>query len=220
MNAFSSSQRSRSAAFTLLEMMIAMAVFLLLTAAVFGMITGVLETTSTLTDNQNRRDQIMSLNAFMTTQLRDLSPRGSLISYQRGSGDGLKLNGIIWGEAGSAQVLDAKIQPNGLYLLRLASAGRGDIPEGSADTPLTLLARLASSDDSSLTWTPLVRDVKTVEWKFKDLNATDWLEQWPNRGAKPMWMEFTMQIAGELHPALMDFWIPPVVNVSSAAPAK
>ena len=194
--------------FTLIEMMMALAVFALLMAAVFGLMLSVLEGTSTLQDNQDRRDVVDSLDAYMKKQFSDMPALGTLNSYQRGDGEGLKQNGIIYGTQAQATAIDAKSQPNGYYVLRLttftASPVQGQTPDSRA-----ILTSMVTEDDPTLVWTPLVTDIKTLSWRFEDVNATQWADVWVGTG-KPTFIEFSMDLAGDLQPVTMDYWLPKV----------
>jgi hypothetical protein len=193
-------------------MMITLAIFILLAAAVFGIMTGVLQSTATLQDNQNRRDQIEALNAFMKNKLSEMPARSTLVSYQRGDGEGLTQNGIIFGNNNSATAIDGKAQPNGYYALRLTTF----TTEAGTDQPQDarqVLQQAVTTDDPTLVWSLLIGDLKTLDWKFQDLNVTDWVELW-NSSNKPNLVEFSMQTAGDLQPATMDFWLPKIEAVS------
>jgi hypothetical protein len=61
-------------------------------------------------------------------------------------------------------------------------------------------------------WTPLIKDIKTIDWKFLDFNQTIWVELWSS-GTNPNLVEFTMQPAGDLQPTTMDFWLPKISPV-------
>ena len=204
----------RARGFTLLEMMITLAIFILLAAAVFGIMSGVLQGTSTLQDNSNRRDQIGALTAFMKNKLGGMPAASTLTSYQRGDGEGLTQNGIIFGTASLATVIDAKVQPNGYYALRLVTMP-STIINGQPQDPRPTLQQLVTADDPTLVWTLLIPDIKTLNWKFQDLNVTDWVTLWAG-SSKPNLVEFSMQTAGDLQPTTIDFWIPKIepVNVS------
>jgi prepilin-type N-terminal cleavage/methylation domain-containing protein len=201
-----------TAGFTLLEMMITLAIFILLAAAVFGIMTGVLQSTSTLQDNQNRRDQVAALNAFLKKKLGELPAASTLGSYQRGAGEGLVQNGILFGTANLATAIDAKAQANGYYALRLATFATG-AGQGQPQDARQVLQQAVTTDDPTLAWTPLMGDIKTLDWKFLDFNQTLWLELW-NSSAKPNLIEFSMQPAGDLQPTTMDFWLPKIDAVS------
>jgi hypothetical protein len=198
-------------------MMITLAIFILLAAAVFGIMTGVLQSTSTLQDNQNRRDQVAALNAFLKKKLGEMPVASTLGSYQRGDGEGLAQNGIIFGTANLATAIDAKAQANGYYALRLATFATG-AASGQPQDARQVLQQAVTTDDPTLAWTALMGDIKTLDWKFLDFDATLWIELW-NSSAKPNLVEFSMQPAGDLQPTTMDFWLPKLQAASvSAAP--
>jgi len=207
----------RRTGFTLLEMMITLAIFILLASAVFGIMTGVLQGTSTLQDNSNRRDQVAALNAFLNKKLAEMVAASTLVSYQRGDGDGLVQNGIVFGTANLATAIDAKAQPNGYYALRLATFAT----EAASNQPQDarqVLQLAVTTDDPTLAWTPLMGDLKTLDWKFLDFNQTVWVELWSS-SSKPNLLEFSMQPAGDLQPTTMDFWLPNIAAVSVSIPS-
>jgi prepilin-type N-terminal cleavage/methylation domain-containing protein len=208
MNRFPRPSRCRTRGFTLLEMMITLAIFILLVGAVFGLMTGVLESTSTLQDSQNRREQMTALNTFLRNKLTTLPARYSVVSYERGAGEGLTQDGVIYGNASAASAVDAKMQANGFYTLRVCNYAV-DTSQDAPQDARQVLQQMVTSDDPTLVWTPLLADVKTLDWKFQDNNATDWVEIW-NSGTKPNLIEFTLQAAADIQPVTMDFWLPPI----------
>jgi len=197
--------------FTLLEMMITLAIFILLAAAVFGIMTGVLQGTSSLQDNQNRRDQIAALNAFLKNKLGEMPAASTLSSYQRGDGEGLVQNGIIFGTANQATAIDATTQANGYYALRLTTFTTEAGP-GQPQDARQVLQQAVTTNDPTLAWTSLIGDIKTLDWKFQGLNS-DWVTIWAG-SSKPNLVEYSMQTAGDLQPTTMDFWIP---NIEAAS---
>jgi len=193
--------------FTLVEMLITLSVFVLLSAAIFGIVTSVLTSAQSLQTNQDRGDQVMALNAFLKNQLEGLPGQSVLVSYRRGDGDGLVLTGILFGTNGFLTAIDAKIQSNGLYTLRLATYTP---PIQNANSPVIFQQAITDDDDASLVWTSLIRDVQHITWKFQVLNSAPWLEQWTNLASKPNIVELSLQIAGDTRPDVMDLWIPPI----------
>jgi type II secretory pathway pseudopilin PulG len=201
---------ANSSAFTLLEMMMTLAVFILLVAAVFALMTGTLQSASTLQDNQNRKDETSALEAYIKRQLTSLPVASTIVSYQRGDGEGLVQNGILFGTINLATALDATIQPNGLYTLRVSNLTTGASTSGSdpIDARQSLLQSV-TTNDPALVWTSLMTDVKTIDWKFLDFNQTQWVELWSS-GTKPNLVEFDFQPAGDLNGTTMDFWVPKI----------
>jgi len=204
-------------------MMITLAIFVLLCAAIFGIVSGVLQGSGELLDNQNRTDQMVALNAYLKNKLTTLPAQSFLLSYRRGTGDGLNQNGIVFGGAAGLIAIDATPQANGYYQLR-----RGLVPVNGTMPQIggmvaVLPDGLLKDEDSSLDWMPLIHDVKHLEWKFQELTSTQWEERWQNSATKPNIVELTIQLAGDLQPTTMDFWIPPIMpatlNIPSALPS-
>ena len=159
--------------FTLLEMMITVSVFLILAVMIFDLMSGVLQGASTLQDNQNHSDEISSLYTFLKNKLTLMPARSTLASYARGDGEGLIQNGIIFGNTNLATAIDAKIQPNSLYLLRLTSFATDASAQQPQDARQVLMQSV-TTDDPTLVWTPLIKDVKTLDWKFQDAALVQW----------------------------------------------
>jgi prepilin-type N-terminal cleavage/methylation domain-containing protein len=210
---------SLAAGFTLLEMMITLAIFILLAGAVFGILTGVLQSTSTLQDNQNHKDQTAALNGFLKRKLVEMPVSSTLVSYQRGDGEGLVQNGVIFGTGNLATAIDAKVQANGYYTLRVTTCATGAVQGQPTQDARQVLQQAVTTDDPTLAWTPLITDVKTLDWKFLDFNQTLWVDLWSS-AAKPNLVEFSLQPAGELQPVTMDFWLPKIDTITLNAAAQ
>jgi prepilin-type N-terminal cleavage/methylation domain-containing protein len=212
---------NRRGGFTLIEVIMAMLIFVMLAAAVFGILGSVLQASSTLQDSQNRREQVEALQAFLQHQLRGISAGDTIVSYQRGDGEGLKLNGMLWGNASLASVLDAKIQPNGYYQLRFARLSEANLDPNNAATqsnPIPFLVTAVQSDEATISWVPLIHDVRQVGWRFQGQVGTPWVDNWnsANPSNNPSEVEFTLQVAGDTQPTVMDFWITTLQPVPAA----
>jgi len=193
-----------------------LAVFVLLIAAVFTLMTGTLQSASTLQDNSNRKDQVSALEAYLKRQIMSLPVASTIVSYQRGDGEGLVQNGVLYGTVNQATAIDATIQPNGLYTLRVANQSTGATTSGSQplDARQTLLQSV-TTNDPALVWTSLMTDVKTIDWKFLDFNQTQWVELWSS-GTKPNLVEFDFQPSGDLNGTTFDYWVPKIDPVPVA----
>jgi prepilin-type N-terminal cleavage/methylation domain-containing protein len=202
-----SSVDARFGGFTLVEMVLTLAIFLLLAGAVFGIMTGILKASSALQDNQNRRDEVMALQEFLRHDLDGLPGWGQLNSYQRGDGEGLPVNGIIFGTPGLYTAIDAKRQANGLYTLRVARFSASE----ENNQAVTLFTQAVTGDDDSLAWRNLMRDVKRIDWKFLPENSTQWTDNWPlSSTLKPNLIQLTLLPAGDTQPTVTDVWLPPI----------
>ncbi len=193
--------------------MITVSVFLVLSIMIFDLMSGVLQSASTLQDNQSRSDEVAALYNFVKTKLTMMPARSTIESYTRGDGEGLIQNGIVFGNTNLATAIDGKIQPDSLYLLRLSSFAIEANAQDPQDARQVLL-QAASTDDPTLTWTPLLKDVKTLEWKFQDAALVQWDTTWTNTTATPNLIEFTMQPPGQTQTTTMDFWVPKINAIS------
>jgi type II secretory pathway component PulK len=198
-------------------MMITVSVFLILSIMIFDLMSGTLQGAAALQDNQIRSDQLSALYAFVKNKLTMMPARSSIASYSRGDGEGLIQNGIIFGNTNLATAIDGKLQPDSLYLIRLTSYAT-DASAQEAQDARQVLMQSVTTDDPTLVWTPLIKDVKTLEWKFQDAALVQWDTTWTNN-ATPNLIEFTLQAPGDTQTTTMDFWVPKInpVNVQIQA---
>jgi prepilin-type N-terminal cleavage/methylation domain-containing protein len=216
--------RSSCRGFTLIEMLITLSVFLLLAGAIFSIFGATLEGATTLQDDQNRSDQSEVLGAWLRQAFLALPAEGVLVSYHRDDRP-FHVSGVIWGTGDQLGALDLQPQANGNYALRyctpptdqnLTLAGQTGTTRYSAI--LIKFQGLVFNDDPSLNWRVLVRDLKSADWRFRAVNAVDWVDT--STGGKPLLAELTFQLAGKADSVVEDFWIPPVQppNSGTAAP--
>jgi prepilin-type N-terminal cleavage/methylation domain-containing protein len=199
--------------FTLIEVIITLSIFLLLAGAVFGIFTATLESVASLQDNQNQSDEVQALSAFLKKSFLDVPAQGTISSFHRDNAP-FKVSGIIWGNGDDLRAVDMQLQQNGYYTLRTTFYTPPPFPQGPA---LTVFQRQVVTNDSTLSWRPLVRDVRAADWRFKEYNSTVWEEQ--TSSSKPLLAEFTIQLAGANLGVTDDFWIPPTQPAGNAVAA-
>jgi type II secretory pathway pseudopilin PulG len=202
--------------FTLVEMVVTLGVFILLAASVFGILSAILQSSSALADDQFREDEAGALTGYLQHQFRHIAERGLALTYRRAGQE--QGPGLIFGTASKMVALEAAPAPNGLCLLRET---RFVPPRGSqldARTQALLLERMVLRDDDALVWTPLLRDVRTLAWRFQDAKQAVWTTVLPDTGTQPALIELTLEIAGDRHERTADFWIPTVVAAFFQAP--
>ena len=197
------SSRTGRGGFTLIEVIITLTIFVILTACVFGIMTAVFQSSNDLKANQNRRDQISAFGAYLKNRFSSLTGDDHIISYRRGNGDGLGVNGVILNVGGSFKAIDTDSQDNGLYGLRLAQPGDFD--------PQPTIASFSQELDkhvSALVFVPLLADVHTIKWQFRLAQSPNWLPEWTSTTSNPDVVECSVQLAGEDSPTVFDFSIP------------
>jgi prepilin-type N-terminal cleavage/methylation domain-containing protein len=198
--------------FTLIEMVIALSVFVMLAGAVFGIFSATLQSVAVLQDNQNRNDRTEALGAWLKREMLDVPASGTIVSYHR-DGAPFHVSGIVWGAGQDLQALDLHLQANGEYTLRLAAyrpSSSGLVLAGQTGTISSQVGQFTSQvirDDDALVWRTLVRDLKTADWRFLAPNQTQWQDV--TAGPKPIVAELTFQPAGTSAAVTDDFWIPP-----------
>ena len=214
---FSDGRPGNRRGFTLIEVLVTLAIFILLTASVFGIMTAVFQSSNALKENQNRQDEVSALRAFLKNRFDSLGATDHLMTYARGDGDGMHVNGILMiAQSGSdAQAIDASRQPNGLYSLRLARPSVDDLPINLAS-----FFQKVDKNVDALTWTSLIQDVKSIDWKFQSTSSPEWTDEWTGDTTKPALIECTVQLAGDAQPTVMDFSLPHLVASPSQAPVE
>jgi prepilin-type N-terminal cleavage/methylation domain-containing protein len=190
-------------AFTLVEMVITLSVFLLLAGMVFAILISVLQATTQLEDNRDRGDTASALRAFLRTQLQEPSGDDQMMSYHL-DGNAADAGGLAYSVDGHWAALDTDPQPNGLYTLR---AGR--LPFSVAPN-IQLFVRDVLGRDPHIAWIVLQRDVRMFNWRFLDFKATQWTDTWQNPLGRPNLAECTYESSGQLQASVMDLWIPNV----------
>ena len=205
--------------FTLVEMMITLVILGLLAGMIFMLLTGILQSASVLQDNSNRSDRINALYDFIKNKLSAMPARSTIASYTRGDGEGLVQNGIIFGNTNLATAIDGKIQPNGLYLLRICSLATSENGQQQPQDARVTLTQSVTTDDPTLSWTALIPDVKTLSWKFQDPQQVQWDTAWTASNT-PNLVEFDMQGGGDLQATTMDFWVPKINPITVRIPGS
>jgi prepilin-type N-terminal cleavage/methylation domain-containing protein len=198
--------RRRRTGFTLIEVIITLTIFVILTACVFGIMTAVFQSSNDIRDNQNRRDEVSAFGAYLKNCLANLTSDDRILSYRRGNGEGLSVNGVILEVQGTMKAIDATPQDNGLFGIRLAQPGDFD-PTPSLDS----FSQELDKHLSALVLIPLLKDVHTIKWRFRLLQAPDWQPDWTSQASNPDLVECSVQLAGDDIPTTMDFSIPRLV---------
>jgi prepilin-type N-terminal cleavage/methylation domain-containing protein len=193
--------RSARGGFTLIEMIISLSIFLLLTAAVFTIFGATMQGASVLQDDNDRGDRTEAMAGWLKKTFLELPAASSVISYARENVP-FDVADVGWGDANHFNALDLHLQPDGRYTLRLTGATSATVDQAT-------FTRDVLQDDPSLTWRPLLRDLTAADWRFRPQGSLVWMDSSP--GGRPDVVQFTFQIAGAAHEVVDDFWIPRLV---------
>lgn len=204
--------RNAARGFTLFEMVVVLAIFVLLAGGIYATVNAAVRATATLTEENL---QIQRLNAFVSLMRRTFHNLPANARFAGGvraeGGDGFPeitlrdAPGVFaWGlggpSAGTA-LLTARPRLGGgreLSLMLLpGSLGEMERRDG--------LERGA--------WLRLLPDLREVKWRFYNLEQQEWVEQWLE-GERPPLVELNLQLLGEEVPRQFIFWLPPVKEVA------
>jgi len=205
-----------SRGFTLFEMVVVVAIFILLAGGIYATVNAAVRATATLSEENL---QVQRLNAFVALVRKTFHNMPATAQFSGGiraeSGDGFPeivlrdAPGVFaWGiggpSAGTA-LLTARPRLGGgremaLMLLpgSLGEMERRDMLERGA-------------------WLRLLPDLRSVQWRFYDEAQQEWVEEWAE-GNRPPLVELNLQLLGEDVARKYVFWLPPVKEVDFSAP--
>jgi prepilin-type N-terminal cleavage/methylation domain-containing protein len=203
--------------FTLFEMVVVIAIFVLLAGGIYATVNAAVRATATLTEENL---QIQRLNAFVSLVRRTFHNLPANARFAGGvraeGGDGFPeitlrdAPGVFaWGmggpSAGTALLTARPRLGGGRELsLMLLPGSLGEMERRDA------LERGA--------WLRLLPDLREVKWRFYSLEQQEWLEEWLE-GERPPLVELNLQLLGEEVPRQFIFWLPPVKEVALTEPA-
>lgn len=180
---FRNAPRSRAGGFTLLEIMLAVAILGMMALAIFRFVQTNLIALRFSSETQAADAQYDGLRDLLTTEWQSLTPiRARMI------GEPFKLNDrerdeIRW-NCGAGPGLLTRYAPGEFsVVLRLQPAnGKSD------QLDLGILRKPLDDSDKTEThetWVPLIKNVGSLEIAYFDPNANTWLPRWPGGNRMP-----------------------------------
>lgn len=187
----------RAGGFTLIEMLLAIAIFILLASAVYIVVSVAISATTTLGNDQIEARRLGAFQDFLRRGFTNLPVEAeiSLRARSRGSlGQGMEL--VIKPAAGAFEVGSSSGQGSGVVL--------GTMPDGQGKSRFSLARFPAKMDQDELNkyletvpWLPMLEDVDKVKWRFWDKNLQRFEETWDRGREHPEMIEFTFAVRGE-----------------------
>lgn len=204
--------------FTLFEMVVAVAIFVLLAGGIYAIVNAAVRATATLTEENL---QIQRVNAFVALLRRTFHNLPANATFSGGvreeGGDGFPeivlrdAPGVFaWGMGGPSA---------GTVSLTVRSRLGGGREIGLILLPGSLgeMERREALERGS--WLRLLPDLRDVQWRFFDGQQQDWLDSWPE-GNRPLLVELGLQLLGEEIPRRYVFWLPPVKETGLTPPPR
>ena len=209
---YNQQRRLRSKGFTLIEVVLGLALMALLVGGVFAVARGSLKVASEVTENQQYSMKIHSYlellrRTFERTPgngkvlLRPLDARGSesemaFIEYPLA----FAWSGIPAGS--KAIVLRTATTPNGWLESRIFYLNEEQSDEYINDKRL----------DESAPNLMIMDQMKMLQWRVYDQRNEEWVTEWEEQTARPSLIELNVQFLDGSNPVAVVFWIPTVVN--------
>jgi prepilin-type N-terminal cleavage/methylation domain-containing protein len=206
----------RGRGFTLVEIMMAVIIFSLLVASLFTILDGSFTATGALDQTQRGEQSLEALNAWLDRGFRTMPPQATVTAAAKGS-DKNTLEVVIrdhpgftgWlGESVGALTTGLALRPqqNGLYALSMC-----EVKQNKWEWQSSMLPTDAAS------WTLLLHDVKSAQWRFYDGRTRNWLDTWSDAAYRPSNIELSLQIADDPEPVVLTFWCPAAPDAGAVA---
>lgn len=211
--------RPRRSGFTLLELVIAMALLSMLVGMVFSTAHTSLALGNTIVRTQNEEMLHQAFFELLHQRFSSLPGNARMDLKVQDSGarylSDLTLQnvplGFTWGgqeRIAKAVQLSTVVRRNGYLDIILRYYEDEILPD--PNSPVTGTSRLA--DDKPFAEIVLLSDVAYFEWRVLDGQSMEWQYDWDIPGRLPLQLELTMAIGAKGEEMRQIFWIPPKVN--------
>jgi len=207
--------RKNARAFTLFEMVVVIAIFVLLAGGIYATVNAAVRATATLSEENL---QVQRLNAFVSLLRRTFHnlPANAVFSGGVRSQDEDGFPEIVLRDAPGVFAWGLGGPSSGTALLsaRPRLGGGREISLMLLPGSLGEMERREALQDGK--WLRLLPDLREVQWRFYDEAQQDYVDEWPE-GARPPLIELNLTLLGEEVPRKFVFWLPPVKEVDLTA---
>jgi prepilin-type N-terminal cleavage/methylation domain-containing protein len=204
--------KKHARAFTLFEMVVVVAIFVLLAGGIYATVNAAVRATATLSEENL---QIQRLNAFVSLLRRTFHnlPANAVFSGGVRSQDGDGLAEIVLRDAPGVFAWGLGGPSSGTALLsaRPRLGGGRELSLLLLPGSLGEMERREALRDAK--WLRLLPDLREVQWRFYDEAQQDYVDEWPE-GNRPPLVELNLTLLGEEVPRKFVFWLPPVKEVA------
>ena len=180
----------RRRGFTLLEIMLAVAILGMMALAIFRFVQTNITALRFSTETAAADAQYDGLRDLLTTQWQSLSPLRAKMFGEPFKQNDRERDEIRW-NCGAGPGLLTRYAPGELTaVLRLQPASDGD----RLDLGILRKTQEDSDDigEKHESWVPLIKNVGSLEISYFDPNANDWLPRWPGGNRLPSLVKVTV----------------------------
>lgn len=195
--------------FTLFEMLVSVSLFLLMSGAIYMIVSTAIRTSATLTRHRLNSERLETLFSFLRSVFANLPPSAELSFQIREFGDNApelhfqQAPGIFPWKGGS----------NSAHVISILSDTQNStlaIKSYSANLYEEERKHILSEKSG---WIHLLKGVSRIQWKFFDAATNSFREEW-NFG-RPQLVEMTLWQADQPDPVTAQFWIPTTQKVQA-----
>lgn len=211
-------RRARRAGFTLLEMVVALSVFIIIISGVFSISKGTMELSADMTEAQERSMIRQNFIEYLRESFRRL-PGDAEINLEVSASRGAYVPSISvfnGGDAfspGPAIAPDASVElyaeemPGGSLRVGVRLYDADETSQRRSNLGLAPKKRKPGPNDVVL---PLIEHVSKFEWQFYNPQSQKWENNW-KQGGRPLFAELQFALDdGQVSRSV--FWIPPIMK--------
>jgi len=208
--------RRRPAGFTLIEVVLGIALMALLMGGIFAVARGALQVSSEVTGNQQYSMKIHSFLELLRRTFEEMPGNGQVTLLASGRGYESEVAfrefplAFSWAgvPAGSPAVVLKTIKGGSGWLQSRVYYLNEEQAEAYAESQ-----RL---DESGLNLL-LMDQMKMLQWRFYDQQTDEWVTEWDNTATRPSLIELNVEFLDGSDPLSVIYWIPTVVNPEQIA---
>ncbi len=198
----------RAPGFTLLELVIAMAVFSIIAVALFRVLDACLRTTNELHDAQRVTRQLATFAELCRKTFATLPPTASFRVPASLEADGQEIEFkdapaiFAFGDSPlnyGTTTLAVRPREDGLFELSISRSDFAPPKDESTIIGVEASAPSLEPDEKGRYWLLLAGDLEWARWRFYDPRAHDWVESW-TRNTRPPLVELSLLLTGDTVP--------------------
>ncbi len=189
--------------FTLIEVMLAIAILVLLMGGLFGTVRATVKACGALRETQQARERIDGFFLVCQQTFPALPAPATLVTVPAGPGS--PAVSLVLRNAPAALAVGAR----GVFFGETAVVAR---PQNNGGLTLGIEYRQIDPQTNQVRpdplWLPLVTDLQGVAWSFYDGQTGQWQERWDDASRHPTLVRLTLVFLGDPQKWTRTFWLP------------
>jgi prepilin-type N-terminal cleavage/methylation domain-containing protein len=200
--------RARRGGFTLIEVILSIAILALLAGGVFGTVRATMAATAALRDAQQQRQGVYGLIELCQQTFSSLPGEAILVKAVRRDNSAPELT---LRQAPRAFAIGERAFFYGETALTARQQNNGGLALGVEYRSINRWTQKVEGDPQ---WLPLLKDVQSVAWAFYDPGSGIWLDHWENVSRRPQGVRLTLSFLGSEPAWSQTFWLPQIMPVA------